>query len=225
MAAICGKWEPGRRGYSDKRGLMQQAAQAFYDLVNQRRSIRHFKPGRLARPQIERMLQAACQAPSAHNRQPWRFVLLEPGERREKLAQAMAERFRLDLQQDGIDPREIEARIERGRDRLVLPPLVVILCLTMQAMDSYPDARRQAAERLMAGQSLALAGGHWLLAAQAEGLGACWLCAPLFASDVVRRVLGLPDDWEAQGMLIIGEPDESGRSRSRLPPDQVSLWR
>jgi coenzyme F420-0:L-glutamate ligase/coenzyme F420-1:gamma-L-glutamate ligase len=204
---------------------MERQPQAFYDQVNQRRSIRRFKPGRLARPQIERMLQAACQAPSAHNRQPWRFVLLEPGERRVQLAQAMAERFRRDLQRDGVDPQEIEGLVARGWDRLTLPPLVVILCLTMQAMDGYPDARRQAAERLMASQSLALAGGHWLLAAQAEGLGACWVCAPLFVPDVVTRVLDLPADWEAEGMLIMGEPDESGRRRSRLPLDQVSLWR
>jgi nitroreductase len=81
------------------------------------------------------------------------------------------------------------------------------------------------AERMMAVQSTALAGGHLLLAAQAEGLGACWVCAPLFVPDLVRRELDLPPAWEAQGVLIMGYPAEPGRDRSRRPVDEVTIWR
>jgi nitroreductase len=77
----------------------------------------------------------------------------------------------------------------------------------------------------MALQSCALAGGHLLLAAHASGLGACWMCAPLFAPDVVRQALALPNDWEPQAAIVLGYPAESGEARGRKPVDEVTLWR
>lgn len=77
----------------------------------------------------------------------------------------------------------------------------------------------------MAVQSLALAGGHLLMAAHAEGLGACWIGAPLFAPQAVHEALGLPSGWEPQGMIILGWPDSSGVERERLPVDEVTEWR
>jgi len=90
-------------------------------------------------------------------------------------------------------------------------------------MDYYPDERRQQAERVMAGQSVALAAQNVLLAAFAEGLGACWMCAPLFCPDAVRAVLSLPDDWEAQALLTMGYPAEE-RQSSREPVETRLVW-
>ena len=55
-----------------------------------------------------------------------------------------------------------------------------------------------------------------LRAAHAEGLGACWLCAPLFVPDLVRRTLALPADWEPQGLLTVGWPAET-KEKTRAP--------
>ena len=61
----------------------------------------------------------------------------------------------------------------------------------------------------MATQSVAMAGQNLLLAAQAEGLGACWMCAPLFCPDVVRAQLDLPEEWQAQGLIACGYAAET----------------
>jgi F420 biosynthesis protein FbiB-like protein len=84
-------------------------------------------------------------------------------------------------------------------------------------MDYYPDARRQAAERLMAVQSVAMAVQNLLLAAHAEGLGACWMCAPLFCPDAVRSALSLPEDWEPQALVTLGYPGGPGKVPVRRP--------
>ena len=76
----------------------------------------------------------------------------------------------------------------------------------------------------MAVQSAALAGGHLLLAAQALGLGGVWMCAPLFVPEVVQTALGLPADWIAQGMLLLGYPDESPDGRPRKSISEVVRW-
>jgi coenzyme F420-0:L-glutamate ligase/coenzyme F420-1:gamma-L-glutamate ligase len=78
----------------------------------------------------------------------------------------------------------------------------------MSEMDSYPDEKRRQAERTMAVQSVAAAGLQLLLAAHAEGLGGVWVCAPLFAQEVICKTLGLSENWEPQAMFYIGYPDE-----------------
>lgn len=204
---------------------MTSARPTFHELAANRQSIRQFTGEDIHQDMITRLLETACRAPSAHNRQPWRFVILPRGANRVRLVESMSRRFRADLEQDGVPQDKIETLVERGRLRLLDPPLAILLCMTMEEMEEYPDPKRAQAERTMAIQSVALAGGQLLLAAHAEGLGACWVCAPLFTPEIVRQELDLPDAWEAQGVLILGWPDESGRDRSRRSVEEVSVWR
>lgn len=192
--------------------------------IRQRRSIRHFQPDPLPRALIESVLTAATWAPSAHNRQPWRFAAVETPAARESLARAMGDRLRSDLAADGVPADVIERDIQRSYTRIASAPLAVVLCLTMADMDVYPDERRQSAERVMAAQSVAMAGQNLLLAAHAAGLGACWVCAPLFCPDVVRDALALPADWEAQGLVVMGRPAET-RTRERHSLEKSVMWR
>jgi len=193
--------------------------------LESRRSVRRFRREDVPRPVLERILRTACAAPSAHNRQPWRFAVVSPGARRVTLAQAMAAEFRRDLQADGWTAAEADARAARAVDRLVEAPAAVILCSTLAGMDAYPEARRQEAERIMALQSVSLAGGQLLLAAHAEGLGGCWMCGPLFAPRAVREALDLPQDWEPQAVIVLGWPESEPAAPDRLPLDDVTLWR
>ncbi|HYA77761.1 MAG TPA: nitroreductase family protein, partial [Verrucomicrobiae bacterium] len=43
----------------------------------------------------------------------------------------------------------------------------------------------------------------------AEGLGACWYCAPAFCRETVRKVLGIPADAEPQALITMGYPAEA----------------
>ena len=102
-----------------------------------------------------------------------------------RLAEAMAEDFELDLRRDGVARDRIEAQLKRSKDRITSAPAVILLCLDMSEMDSYPDEKRQQAERTMAMQSVAAAGLQLLLAAHAEGLGGVWVCSPLFTQETI----------------------------------------
>jgi F420 biosynthesis protein FbiB-like protein len=188
----------------------------FYNLVKSRRAIRRYQDQSVPDELIERLLDAAVWAPSAHNRQPWRFAILRSFTSKDKLARAMGDRLRRDRISDGDNAEAIERDVARSYARITGAPVVVLFFLSMSDMDQYPDRRRSEAERQMAVQSVAMAVQNlWLLAA-AEGLGACWLCAPLFAPDLVRETLDLPVEWEAQGLLTLGWPAEE-RSKERQP--------
>jgi F420 biosynthesis protein FbiB-like protein len=188
-----------------------------------RRSIRRFKTDPVRDSVIQNILTTATFAPSAHNRQPWRFVVITTKSVKEKLAEAMAVDFERDLTQDGLPPEKILAQIKRSKDRITSAPVAILLCLDMSETDAYPDAKRQRAERMMAIQSVAAAGLQLLLAAHAEGLGGVWACWPLFAQETICKVLNLPESWEPQGMFFIGYPEAIPEARERKLLDTVII--
>lgn len=199
-------------------------AETLYRIVRGRRSIRRFQPRAIPQAVLLRLLDAATWAPSAHNRQPWRFVLITDAAAHSALADAMGRRLAADLRADGLGEDAIAADVARSRGRLTGAAALVVVCLTMADMDSYPDAARQHHEHTMAVQSTAMAAQNLLLAAHAEGLGAVWMCAPLFAPEVVRAALDLPDDYEPQGVIALGVPAET-RTKTRHALESRVLWR
>jgi F420 biosynthesis protein FbiB-like protein len=192
--------------------------------IGARRSIRRYRREPIERKTIERLLLAATRAPSPHNRQPWRFAVLEDEVSKRELAQAMGERLRADRMADGDDRAVIDADVARSHARIEGAPVVIVLCIDMEGMDRYPDNRRVHAEYLMAVQSAAMAAQNLLLAAHAEGLGICIMCAPLFCPDTVIETLKLARGWTPQMLLTLGMPSDGGRDRPRAALDAIVQW-
>jgi len=188
-----------------------------------RRSVRRYLPDPIPKALVDRLLEAAITAPSAHNRQPWRFAVAHSLPQRAKLARAMGDRLRKDRQRDKDAIADIEADVARSFARITGAAAVIIVSLSMEHMDVYPDALRNRYEHQMAIQSTAMAGQNLLLAAHAAGLGACWLCAPMFCADTVRGALGMPAHWEPQGMITLGYPLDAGKPFVRRPLSAVAM--
>jgi F420 biosynthesis protein FbiB-like protein len=148
-------------------------------------------------------------------------VVLDSDESKARLAEIMGGEFRQDLLADGLADEVVTEQVNRSRNRILEAPVVIVLCMDLSEMDTYPDEKRQAAERVMAIQSVALAGGTLLLSAHAEGLGGVWVCAPLFAPKAVRLALGLPVSFEPQAMLLVGYPKSIPDPRPRKPLEAV----
>jgi F420 biosynthesis protein FbiB-like protein len=201
----------------------QTMSELFEGLIKGRRSIRRYEPRPIDPSTIEALLEAGTWAPSAHNRQPWRFAVLTEAPARETLARRMGELLRAARLADGDDPADVEADAARSYARITGAPLVIVAFLTMVDMDTYPDPERSAAERLMAVQGVAMAVNNILLAAHAAGLGACWMCAPLFCSSAVVEAVGAPAHWQAQALLTLGHPASKGKPAVRRPVSDVVL--
>jgi len=196
---------------------------SFWRTIYTRRSIRRYSDQPIPRSLLERLLTAAIWAPNAHNRQPWRFAAVTERSIQQQLADGMADRWEQDLLADGLDSEKVQAQVERSRARIMRAGALVVGCLTMREMDHYPDGHRQRQEWHMAVQSTSLALGQLLLAAHHEGLGACWMCAPLFVPDIVQDVLDLPADWEPQALITLGYAAEI-KKKTRKPLEEVVLW-
>ena len=203
---------------------MTFTAAELHNFLQTRRSIRRFKPDPVPESVIQNILATATFAPSAHNRQPWRFAVIITQSVKEKLASAMAADFERDLRLDGVPLERIQIQIKRSKDRILSAPAAILLCLDMSEMDIYPDENRSEAERLMAIQSVAAAGLQLLLAAHAEGLGGVWACWPLFAKETIQVTLEFSETWEPQAMLFIGYPDDRPSQRERKSIRDISIF-
>jgi F420 biosynthesis protein FbiB-like protein len=204
---------------------MTDTKTGFYSLLFERRSIRQFKSRKVPRATLEKVLEAALRAPSAHNSQPWRFAILDNDENLKRLAMRMGQQLQKDLEAGGQTQEMVQKRVRRAYQRITSAPNNLVLCLDLKMVKPHHDERIHRAEYLMAVQGVAMAGENLLLAAHAEGLGACWLCAPLFVPELVRDSLELPHNWEPQGMILLGYPAESGRDKERHTLEKVALWK
>jgi F420 biosynthesis protein FbiB-like protein len=192
-------------------------------LLLSRRSIRQFRPDPVPEGLVRRLIEAACAAPSAHNSQPWRFVVLRDPAVRKEFALRMAAAYRQDAEADGRPADEICQRNQRSVARITAAPVAILACADKSCLP--PDAGRAAAgERLLLSQSVAAAVQNLLLAAHAAGLGGCWLCAPAFCPQAVRETLDLDACWEPQALVLIGYPAEEPESPERRRLDEVARW-
>jgi coenzyme F420-0:L-glutamate ligase/coenzyme F420-1:gamma-L-glutamate ligase len=148
-------------------------------------------------------------------------VVLTEAAAKYHLAESMGAEFRRDLEKDNLPGEKIDLRVNKSRERITSAPVVIILCLDMSEMDSYPDETRKKAEHLIATQSAANAGMQLLLAAHAEGLGGVWVCSPMFAQEIVQTALNISNHWEPQAMFLIGYPVEIPEVRARKELKEV----
>jgi coenzyme F420-0:L-glutamate ligase/coenzyme F420-1:gamma-L-glutamate ligase len=192
--------------------------------LRSRRSIRRFKSNPIPVEIIQRILDTATFAPSAHNLQPWRFVIIANIDVKIQMAEDIASRFREDMLADGLSEVTIKSRVEQTIRRAREAPVIIILCRDITQVKSQPDLQRQQVEELMSMQSVAIAGLQLLLSAHAEGIGASWICWPLFAKEETRHALDLPSDWEPEAMFFLGYPGEQPEIPEKRPLSEISLW-
>ncbi len=203
------------------------SADELLDFLRARRSVRRFKPDPVADEAVSRVIAAATHAPSAHNLQPWRFVVInktlsarsaQSADKRTKLAQALAAALRADMAAEGAPASEIETRAARSARRIDEAPVLILLCRDVTAVRADTPE-----ERVMSIQSVANAATYLLLAAHAEGLGGNWVCWPLYAQEETRSALELPETWEPQAMIFLGWADEEAKEKELKSFEEVTI--
>ncbi len=162
------------------------------DAILSRRSVRKFTQEPVNISEVQRMLLAGASAPSAHNEQPWHFIVINDHQVKKELASRMMDAYIASGKAD-------ENKAKRSYDITVNSPIIVIGCLDFHKLKYQNEL-----EYKMGVQSLAAAAENILLAANCMGLTGFWRAAPLVTSGIIRNVLNVPDYIEPQWMLHIG---------------------
>ncbi len=158
----------------------------FDKCLKGRRSIRDYKDKKINITDLNKILDAARYAPSAGNLQNYRFIIVEDGEKRKKLAEACLD-------------QEFVAKA----------PISVVVC------DDSEDVVRHYGKRgkLYAIQNCAVVIQNIMLKANDLGLGSCWVGA--FDEDKVRAILKIPDSIRPEAIITIGYSNEKAEMPRR----------
>jgi coenzyme F420-0:L-glutamate ligase/coenzyme F420-1:gamma-L-glutamate ligase len=183
--------------------------------ISTRRSVRDFARLAVDGDAVERLVAIACTAPAPHHSRPWRFVHITTASARDRLADAMADAWRADLERAGESVHTIDRLLNRSRSQVTEAPALLLACLTLDEARRWPDKTRRLAERDMFVQSLGAALQNLLLAAADYGLAGYLKGAPLFCPDAVREALDLPPDWHPAFLVLLGYPDKRGEQSPR----------
>ncbi|MFM7678857.1 MAG: nitroreductase family protein [Roseiflexaceae bacterium] len=196
---------------------------SLQDAIARRQTVRRFRATTVSDSQRDALIDAASRAPSAHGRQPWKFVDIPAGSVRQQLCAAMGATWHADLARDGQDATHIAQRIEISTIRITTAPLLIMPCVDTSMLDRYPDQVRQDAEYLMAVQSIGCAIQLMLLTAVQLGFAGGWMCAPLFCQAAVRTVLRLPETLIPQAFIPFGYMAQSPVRRPKRSGSELLI--
>ena len=182
--------------------------------IKARRSIRTFTKDDVSDEQVKVLLHAANQAPSAHNQQAWRFIILR-GEKKQELAQLVTAR-------SASFPRPAAALLRMGAKSILSAPVVIAVAntgdLIRHGTDLFKVEKETAHDffRTMEIQSSAAAVENILIAATSLGLGTVWLGVLYLIKDDVLRFLGEPEG-EFMAVVPLGRPVRAGSGPKKQP--------
>jgi nitroreductase len=165
------------------------------EAIKTRRSIGRMSPEVPPRDVIEKVIEAAVEAPNHHNTEPWRFYVLT-GAARERLGEVMAERLKRAWYGD---ENKLEAGLMAERAKPLRSPVVVVV-----------GVKHSENERIDAREDLQAASAgiqNLLLAAHSLGLTTVWRTGEGVYDDGVKAHFGLSPRDEIAGMVYLGYPD------------------
>src|SRR5512134_274649 len=180
-----------------------------FEAINNRRSLGHVKPDPVPRETIEKLLDAAVQAPNHYKVRPWRFVVLT-GEGRNKLGDVMAA-----SQQERHPDFPLEA-FDKCRVLPLRAPVVIAV-----GVDKPSEAKVLEIENVCAA---AAAIQNLLLAAHALGLGAKWRTSEWARDAKVKEFLGFDPDQHIVGFIYLGYPEFESEPAPRPSFEDRTVW-
>lgn len=167
----------------------------FFEVINERRSIRKYKDIPVPTESIVQILDAARLAPSWHNQQCWRFLVVTDPEKRERMVDVVSE----------VNP---------GRKGLQQAPALIVVCACPEE-----SGVREGKEYYMADSAMAFE--HICLAAKALGLGTCWIGG--FSEDTLKGIVDIPEGVRVVGITPLGYPDQEPKPRPRKELAEIAF--
>lgn len=204
------------------------------EIIRSRRSVRRYKTEAPPREVLERLIEMAILAPSASNKQPWRFFVVTDKATIERMASAVqqaVDRIVTHVRADFMEAfRAYGNYFVRFQDApVVIVPAFRELEVLSNLVDedlAADDRGRIAAMEFNSGLiSTSLAVQNLMLFAHSIGLGTSCMSGPLLAADDLKRVLDIPPSWRIAALIPTGYPDEAPTAPARKPADAVIRWR
>jgi nitroreductase len=176
------------------------------DAIYTRRAIREYTKEPVTEAQLQALIDAAVQAPSAMNQQPWSFCVVRDQALLKRISDE-AKVFMLRSSPAGLVSHHFEEILGNEAFHIFYhAPALILICANAES----PWARTDCA----------LAAQNLMLAARASGLGTCWIGFAQGWLDTPegRKATGLPTDCIPVAPIIVGHPVKEAPATPRNPP-------
>ena len=198
-----------------KRGLFKNNTLVS---IRNRRSIRMFLDKPIKDADLETILNAANQAPSAHNQQSWRFIILK-GKKKNALVDLICEKA-------GNFPKPSNTLLRMASRSIASAPIVIAIAntgeLISRGTELFKVDKHTAKDffRIMEIQSSAAAVQNLLIAATSLGLATVWLGVLVLIKSDILRLLGEPEG-EFMAVVPVGYAAKTNPGPKKQPLDTV----
>ncbi|CAM4180435.1 Putative NAD(P)H nitroreductase [Mycobacterium basiliense] len=184
---------------------MNAACGDIWEVMSTARTIRRFTDQPVDNTTLRRCLEAATWAPSGANAQGWRFVVLRSAAQRAVVAEAAVRALAVIEPVYGMSrpaTHDNSRRARTYRATYELHDRAGEFTSVLFAQQHYPTA-----SELLLGGSIYPAMQNFLLAARAQGLGACMTSWASYGGErLLRQAVGVPEDWMLAGHIVVGWP-------------------
>lgn len=194
-----------------------------WEVMSTARSIRRFSTESVDDATLARCFEAATWAPSGANAQEWRFVVLRSAAQRAVVAEAAAKALEVIEVAYGMTRPAADDRSRRARDNRATYELHDRAGEFTSVLFAQKRLR-MASDMLLAG-SIFPAMQNFLLAARAQGLGACLTSWASYGGEqALRAAVGVPEDWIIPGHVVVGWPKGRHGPVRRKPWEDVVCY-
>lgn len=205
----------------------------LYEMMSTLRAVRRLRPDPIPADVLERVLQAACWAPTGGNAQPWRVIVVHSPERKAKLAAIYgpewAKYAEFALRRagkagvTGAELEKLQRTVDAGNhlaDHLAEAPAILMFIADPRMM-AITDQNLDRVS-MVGGGSVYPAVQNAMLACRAEGLGCTLTTLHCLKEPDVQAALGIPTEWATLAMIPIGYPVGKGHGPiARQSPSQL----
>ncbi|WP_346878197.1 MULTISPECIES: nitroreductase family protein [unclassified Clostridium] len=195
------------------------------EVIQNRRSIRKFKPDEVPEEYIHQLIEAGRLAPSGTNLQPARYIVIKSEEARTKLKDCTPLPFvsaAPAIIACCVDTNSITSTGERMKE---LKEAQAFVDTPLNNADENYNKGKQSIDtaslKAYLNLNVAIAIDHITLRATDLGLGSCWVM--MFDKEKVKALLNLEDRYDVLALLPIGYPDQTPKQRPRLDYNEVLL--
>lgn len=193
-------------------------------MIERRRSIRKFTRESVDREQIETIVEAARLAPSAKNRQPWKYIVYA-GEEKDKLLDVMENALYKEQAEHKLLPQSAYGLPDAFNTLRIMreaPVTIVVMNTNGQSPYEAIEADRRVAE-ICDSLSIGASIENMLLKATELGLGTLWIANTCFAYDDLVRFVG--ESGQLISAVAVGHPAEHPAPRPRKPLEEILEYR
>lgn len=192
-------------------------SEVLNDIIKSRRTIRKYKSGKLSLDLIEKILEAGCWAPSVHNVQPWKFVVVNNDETISSIYEIMVEKEKTLLAGFNIVMKETAKCI-------VGCPCLIAVYADNSIIKKFSRLGEpyKSIVNICEIQSVSFAMENIMLSAHAAGLGLACLGMALFCEKEINKLLNQSDKMQA--LLSLGFPGETPSIKKRKPLSEIMTY-